>query len=68
MEETDRDTWENGTEGVAIFNSAQWEEELNLRTAYTMNQSRDNIRFCKIETESDICKTISYYPFIDFIK
>lgn len=53
MEETDRDTWENGTEGVAIFNSVQWEEELNLRTAYTMNQSRDNIRFCKIESHAN---------------
>lgn len=44
-------------------------KDLNLITVFiTTFIPNTNIRFCKIETESDICKTISYYPFIDFIK
>lgn len=49
MKAADGEVWENGKNGIAVFTSRDWEQELNLRTRFTLNQRQDNIHFCKLE-------------------
>lgn len=50
MEETNIEHWEQGQEGIAIFTQKEWEEEMDFRATYLLNQREDNIHFCKLES------------------
>lgn len=50
MEETDITNWEHGHDSVAVFTQKEWEEEMDIRAAYLLNQREDNIHFCKLES------------------
>lgn len=53
MEETTIDEWEEKQEGVALFTSVEWEQAVNLRASYLLEQRQNNIRFCKLESYAD---------------
>ncbi|MHC1723755.1 MAG: CorA family divalent cation transporter [Aminipila sp.] len=53
MEETTSDDWEEKQEGVALFTSAEWEQAVHIRASYLLEQSQNNIRFCKLESYAD---------------
>ncbi|QAT42251.1 magnesium transporter CorA family protein [Aminipila luticellarii] len=53
MEKTSMEEWENKQDGVALFTSADWEQAVNIRASYLLEQSHDNIRFCKLESYAD---------------
>lgn len=53
MEETTIEDWEKKQDGVALFTSADWEQAVNIRASYLLEQNRDNIRFCKLESYAD---------------
>lgn len=40
-------------ESVAVFTQKEWEEEIDIRAAYLLNQREDNIHFCKLESHSN---------------
>lgn len=50
MKEINMDQWEQGQEGIAIFTQKEWEEEMDFRATYLLNQREDNIHFCKLES------------------
>lgn len=50
MEEKD---WEQGCECIAIFTVKEWEQEMNIRTNYFLNQMEDHIHFCKLEIHAE---------------
>ncbi|QIB68776.1 hypothetical protein Ami103574_05320 [Aminipila butyrica] len=53
MEETTMEEWEKKADGVALFTSADWEQAVQIRASYLLEQSRDHLRFCKLESYAD---------------
>ncbi|QHI71616.1 magnesium transporter CorA family protein [Aminipila terrae] len=53
MEETTIEDWEKKQDGVALFTSTDWEQAVKIRASYLLEQNRDNIRFCKLESYAD---------------
>lgn len=53
MEETTVENWEKNQEAVALFTSAEWEQAVQIRASYLLEQSQNNIRFCKLESYAD---------------
>lgn len=49
MEESDLTEWKHEQNTVAVFNQKEWEQEMDIRATYLLNQSEDNIHFCKLE-------------------
>lgn len=53
MEETTADDWEKNQEVVALFTSEEWEQAVQMRASYLLEQNQNNIRFCKLESYAD---------------
>ena len=49
MEESDLTEWKHEQNTVAVFTQKEWEQEMDIRATYLLNQSEDNIHFCKLE-------------------
>lgn len=52
IKKTEQKEWEKQSEGVSVFDSLEWQEELKLRDEFSLNQDRDHIHFCKLESHS----------------
>lgn len=50
IEETSIENWQTNQAGIALFTQKEWEEEMDIRATYLLNQCEDNIHFCKLET------------------
>lgn len=50
MEESDLAEWKQSQNTVAVFTQREWEEEMDIRATYLLNQREDNIHFCKLES------------------
>lgn len=50
IEETSIENWQTNQAGIALFTQKEWEEEMDFRATYLLNQCEDNIHFCKLET------------------
>lgn len=53
MKETTADDWEKNQEVVALFTSREWEQAVQMRASYLLEQNHNNIRFCKLESYAD---------------
>lgn len=53
MKETTADDWEKNQEVVALFTSGEWEQAVQMRASYLLEQNHNNIRFCKLESYAD---------------
>lgn len=52
IKQVKRSDWEQSRDGICVFDSKEWSEELKLREEFSLNQDRDNIHFCKLESHS----------------
>lgn len=53
MKETTADDWKKNQEVVALFTSGEWEQAVQMRASYLLEQNHNNIRFCKLESYAD---------------
>lgn len=49
LAETDGKGFDKGKEGLAVFTTAEWRQEMELQDAFRMNAGHDSIHFCKME-------------------
>jgi len=53
MQETNGENWGKKPDRIAVFTSGEWEQAVQIRASYLLEQNRDNIRFCKLESYAD---------------
>lgn len=53
IEESTIQNWQSGQSGIALFTQKEWEEEMDIRATYLLNQCEDNIHFCKLESHAN---------------
>lgn len=49
LTETDGKGFYKGKEGLAVFTTAEWRQEMELQDAFRLNTAHDSIHFCKME-------------------
>lgn len=50
IKKTGQQEWEKSSEGIGLFNSEEWGEQLALKEEFSLEQCSDNIYFCKLES------------------
>lgn len=53
IEETDKETWLQSYASIGVFTNEEWKNEADYKSEYQLNQSHENIHFCKLETHVD---------------
>lgn len=53
MKETSIENWQEKQDGIALFTSAEWEQAVQIRASYLLEQKQNSIRFCKLESYAD---------------
>lgn len=52
IQNIDQAEWENSTEGIGIFESEEWTEQLELKEKFSLTQGEKHIFFCKLESHA----------------
>jgi len=53
IEATDNKNWQESQDAISVFTSIEWQEQVELRNEYNLNQQQGKIHFCKLESFSE---------------
>ena len=53
IETADNKNWQESQDAISVFTSLEWQEQIEFRNAYNLNQTQEKIHFCKLESFSE---------------